>query len=60
MACATYLLSSSDYGATWSFRGQPTNMGYIKIQLVAPLQLVSFIDLQAKNAYAIGKSADAS
>ncbi|MGC8865552.1 MAG: WD40/YVTN/BNR-like repeat-containing protein [Bacteroidales bacterium] len=42
VACNSYLLYSQDYGNTWSIRGQLTDMHYLKIQLVAPQQLVSF------------------
>jgi photosystem II stability/assembly factor-like uncharacterized protein len=57
--CKTYLLWSSNYGQTWTQRGQLNNMSYLKIQLIDEVSMVSFIQLQATTSYAIGKSADA-
>ncbi|MEJ5302343.1 MAG: hypothetical protein HPY80_10355 [Bacteroidales bacterium] len=56
--CKTYLLYSSDYGQTWTQRGQLNNMSFQKIQLIDEVSVVSFIKLQATNSYAIGKSVD--
>lgn len=56
--CKTYLLYSGDYGQTWTQTGQLNNMSYLKIQLIDDVSMVSFIELQATNSYAIGKSVD--
>lgn len=57
-ATSNFLFWSENFGQTWEQRDALNNMSYLKIQFIDSIRMVSFIKLQAKNAFAIGKSVD--